>query len=132
MLSNILCVPSLRQGQEPSRIDQCKRALEPKIPQLHYIDNIDPDAFVEIFNSFEAAHTGYIVISKSGETAETLMQLLVIADFYQKHHPTLFLPHHFTVVTEEKDSSLMRLAKMWSLPVLPHHPKIGGRFSVSN
>lgn len=97
-------------------------------PQIIYIDNIDPKTFEELLTSSDPTTTGYIVISKSGETAETLMQLLVVASFYQKQGQNI--SQHFTVITEEKDSSLMRLAKMWALPVLPHHPKIGGRFSV--
>ncbi|MFZ0176395.1 MAG: glucose-6-phosphate isomerase, partial [Pseudolabrys sp.] len=42
-------------------------------PQLHFIDNLDPDSFQTLLARLPHATTRFIAISKSGGTAETLM-----------------------------------------------------------
>ena len=41
-------------------------------PKLHFADNIDPDSFATLTRDCDPAATGFITISKSGATAETL------------------------------------------------------------
>src|SRR5262249_53956154 len=43
-------------------------------PRLHFIDNLDPETFEGLLRSFPLATTRFVAISKSGGTAETLMQ----------------------------------------------------------
>ena len=45
-------------------------------PQLHFIDNLDPDSFGTLLARLPHATTRFVAISKSGGTAETLMQTI--------------------------------------------------------
>ena len=84
--------------------------------------------------SFDLADTRFIVISKSGGTPETLVQALaalgaVKAAGLEKRAPELFLG-----ITEPavpgKANGLRTLFEAHAIPILDHHPGIGGRYSV--
>jgi glucose-6-phosphate isomerase len=46
-------------------------------PKLHFMDNVDPDTFEAFFAAANLRRTGFVVISKSGSTAETMTQFLI-------------------------------------------------------
>jgi glucose-6-phosphate isomerase len=97
-------------------------------PQLHFLDNVDPETFEALYASLNLKETACIVISKSGGTAETLMQLFTLfARFSQKKLP---VTDHFVVITEPTDNPLKQFAQHHALPCFDHDPNIGGRFSV--
>jgi len=52
-------------------------------PRLFVCDNIDPDAFDRVLRETDQQETLYNVVTKSGTTAETLAQLLVVWDRLQ-------------------------------------------------
>lgn len=99
-------------------------------PRLHFMDNVDPDSFDALLQALEPAKTGVIAISKSGGTAETLTQLLLLLPHFEAALGRATLPRHIAVVTEPKDNPLRRLAARFGLPALEHDPGVGGRFSV--
>src|SRR5690606_37009180 len=45
-------------------------------PYFHFMDNIDPHTFTHLLEGLDLQTTGFLVISKSGTTAETLCQFL--------------------------------------------------------
>ncbi|MBP6985501.1 MAG: glucose-6-phosphate isomerase [Alphaproteobacteria bacterium] len=103
-------------------------SFETQEPRLLFLDNIDPDTFYRLMASIDLPSTGFIVISKSGNTAETNCQLLSILEIWDQ---TLCPPNgNFLLITEEKDSILTRLAEKYQLQTLPHNPHIGGRFAA--
>ena len=93
-------------------------------PALHFLETIDPDAIAALLGRCEPASTGFIVISKSGTTAETL------AHFY------VLLAHAgngkcFTVITGMgNDNPLRRAAEENGCRILDHDVDIGGRFAI--
>jgi glucose-6-phosphate isomerase len=96
-------------------------------PRLHFVDFLAPCGLASLAR-LPLDRTGVVVISKSGGTLETLAQALHFAQAYEAaDYP---LAEHWLVVTEEKTSPLRALAQAHNLPVLPHHPQLGGRFSV--
>lgn len=99
-------------------------------PNLHVDINIDQYGFANLVNELPLSTTGWVVVSKSGGTAETLMQFMSILPRLRATLGDSALPKHIVVISELRDSALMRLAKAFSLPVLEHDPNIGGRFSV--
>ncbi len=106
-------------------------ALKPwSSPRLHYLDNIDPHYFRGLFETINPRTTAFLVISKSGYTAETLFQFIVCLKKWQKEVGVTSLKNHFIIITEDTNSPLKKLAEMYHIPFFPHHPKIGGRFSV--
>ena len=104
--------------------------LSPARPRLHFFDNIDPDSFTRLFQAIDPARTGFIVISKSGGTAETLTQFLYCLDVFRGALGVDVVGGHFTVITEPEDNPLRALATSWGLETLDHDPNIGGRFSA--
>ena len=96
-----------------------------KKTRLHFMDNIDPHTFENLFRSIDLKKTGILAVSKSGSTVETLMQLLTC---YQKMGEVAS-PQHFLIITEPKDSPLTRLAQAQGWRTLDHPTDVGGRFS---
>jgi glucose-6-phosphate isomerase len=97
-------------------------------PRLHFMDNVDPDTFEAFFDRADLRRTGFVVISKSGTTAETMTQFLICLDAFGKRLASA--RQRITVITEPNDNVLRRIATGHGLATLEHDPKVGGRFSV--
>lgn len=97
-------------------------------PRLHFHDNIDPDTFTRLFAQINPKTTQIIAISKSGNTAETLMQLLICLQHWQQKG--LEIKNHFLIITEPGETAIRELAKIHDCPLLDHPHNIGGRFAV--
>ena len=102
---------------------------ENKNINLHFIDNIDPKTFNEKLSILDLKKTGVICISKSGNTAETLMQTMLAKNIFEKELADAW-GDHFSVLTEKKDSALRFFAEKHNLLCLDHDLSIGGRFCV--
>ena len=112
---------------------QALKALEAvgrKGPPVTFHDNPDPESWRAAMAGFDLKTTRFIVISKSGGTAETLMQALTAADAIEKAGGGKYLKHHFAIVTEPKPSPLRAFAESIGAPILDHPTGVGGRYSV--
>ena len=49
-------------------------------PKVYFIENIDSEPIIELLNNIDLKKTGIVVVSKSGETIETLSQFFLIKD----------------------------------------------------
>ncbi len=116
-------------GQSLTALMQDSYGLQASGPRLIFLDNIDPDTFDRFFNAVDFKSTGFIVISKSGNTAETTCQLLSILDVW-KQKESKDPCEHFLIITEEKASTLSKIAQDFKFQTLPHNPNIGGRFAA--
>lgn len=94
---------------------------------VRFFDNIDPGTLAEL-EALDWTTTALIVISKSGETAETLVQFLSLLPQLEQRLGQR-LSEQVTVITENPAGALWRLATELGLEILPH-PPVGGRFSV--
>lgn len=99
-------------------------------PRVVFMDNIDPHTFDHLFRALDLSRTDFLLISKSGSTAETMTQALICMEEMSQVVDDDKIGDHFTVITEPKDSALSRLAQKWGMVQLPHDPGIGGRFSA--
>jgi glucose-6-phosphate isomerase len=99
-------------------------------PRLWFMDNIDPATFAALFAGLDLARTGFLVVSKSGGTAETLTQFAVCLDAVRQALGTGELGDRFLLVTEPKENVLRGLGKRYGMRILDHDPGVGGRFSV--
>lgn len=99
-------------------------------PRLHFLDNVDPHTLAALRAAVDLTHTGIIAISKSGGTAETLAQALILLPALAAAVGRDKLPAHAVIITEAKSSPLRALAERYGLPCFDHDPGIGGRFSV--
>ncbi|MBW8310301.1 MAG: hypothetical protein K0M45_11835 [Candidatus Paracaedibacteraceae bacterium] len=105
----------------------CDLADDPETT-VHFYDNIDPHTFKRLFKKIDLKATGVIVISKSGSTAETLMQKMVCLQQWEAQ--SLPIKDHFLVITESADNAMRTLAQSYGIQTLDHPTDIGGRFAV--
>ncbi len=99
-------------------------------PRVVFHDNPDPFAWKEYLSKADLKTTRFVAISKSGGTAETLMQALTAADLFDKAGAAKYLKHHFVMITEPGDNVLRKFAASIDAPVLDHPTGVGGRYSV--
>jgi glucose-6-phosphate isomerase len=98
--------------------------------KIHFFDNIDPLTFQSFWQRVKFETTLFLVISKSGETPETLTQAIIAAEKLERAVGAGHVKKHMVVLTEEKDSSLLRLTRRYGCVCVKHDAGIGGRFSV--
>lgn len=99
-------------------------------PRLHFLDNIDPHTFDHLFRSLDPARTDFLAISKSGGTAETLLQFLVCLEALADRVGRENAGPHVTVIAEPGANPLRTLAGSWGFTVIDHDPGIGGRYAA--
>ena len=100
-------------------------------PRLYVLDNVDPSTIGPLFERIDVRRTLFDVVSKSGTTAETMAQFLIVRerlaaalddeDAYRRH---------FVFTTDPQEGLLRRLANEEGIATLPVPPNVGGRFSV--
>ncbi len=103
-------------------IDQPKNIL--------FFDNIDPLYFQNQIKNLDIKNTGFIVISKSGSTPETLSQFGSIINIANQKNYLKLLYSNTLIITEFKDSPLYNIAKNNNCHLLEHKKNIGGRYSI--
>ncbi len=98
-------------------------------PLVEFHDNPDPFSWAAALARFNLKKTHFVAISKSGGTAETLMQVLTAASALEKAG-VKSLAKHFTVITEAHSSPLADFADSIGAVKLEHPSGVGGRYSV--
>ncbi len=99
-------------------------------PKLWFMDNVDPATYAELLARLPLERTGFIPISKSGGTPETLAQLFAILGTLEAKVGKAAVGQHLIAITEKSENPLRRLAQKLSATILDHDPKVGGRFSA--
>ena len=95
-----------------------------------FFDNIDPLFFQNQLVNLDIKSTGFIVISKSGTTPETLSQFGSVINIANEKNILEKLYENSLVVTEFKNSPLYNIAKRNNCMLLEHKKDIGGRYSI--
>jgi glucose-6-phosphate isomerase len=98
-------------------------------PWVEFHDNPDPFSWAKALKRFDLKKTHFVAISKSGGTAETLMQVLTAVDALEKAGVKT-LKKHFTIITEPHKSALADFADSIDAVKLDHPLGVGGRYSV--
>lgn len=104
-------------------------ACAPSQSTVLFLDNCDAYSMHRVLGRCDPARTAWVIISKSGETVETLAASLALIAHYA-HHPALGLAERVVVVTSEGPRPLRALAVEQGWPMLEHPAQLGGRFSV--
>ena len=99
-------------------------------PKLHFVDNIDPATFAELFAVINPSSTGVLVISKSGNTSETLAQFNVFLQWFQTRLTPSEVSDRVKIITQQRSSALREIGNKKNFDILNHDPNIGGRFSA--
>lgn len=108
-------------------------ALRPP-PHLHFVDNLDAHTYAELLARLPHATTRFVAISKSGGTAETLMQTIAALSALKEAGLQTRIPDLFLGISEPaksgKKNGLRDLLGKFRVPMLDHDPGVGGRYSA--
>ena len=102
-------------------------------PRLFILDNVDPVNIAAILDFCHAnggpTGTLFNVISKSGETAETAAQFLLVRDMLEK---ALGKAHaeHVVAITDPARGTMRSICDRFGYETMPVPDGVGGRFSV--
>src|SRR5439155_4829250 len=69
-------------------------------PRLHVLDNVDPRTISALLNRLQLERALFVVTSKSGGTAETMAQYLVIRERVEAEVKKGTAKDHFVFVTD--------------------------------
>jgi len=97
-------------------------------PRLNVLDNVDPRTNGALIDRLDLERSLFVVTSKSGGTAETMSQYLVVRERLgaQTKNPS----EHLVFVTDPKKGALRELATREGIPALDIPAAVGGRYSV--
>jgi glucose-6-phosphate isomerase len=98
-------------------------------PRLTILDNVDPTTVHAALQRIDPRRVLVNVISKSGGTAETLAQYLVVRHWLEQALGAA-ASRHFVFTTDPAKGALRELAGRDSIATLDVPPEVGGRFSV--
>ena len=97
---------------------------------INFFDNIDPINFENYINKINLNESGFIVISKSGSTPETLSQFGSLIEIFDQKNSLEKLYKNSLIITENQLSPLSKIAHQNNCIILDHEKNIGGRYSV--
>ena len=101
-----------------------------KNSKIEFYDNIDPIFFSKSLSQTNFDSTGFLIVSKSGTTPETLAQFSALYQLAEETNNLDVFLRNILIITEFKDSPLYKIAKDKNCLLLEHNPNIGGRYSV--
>lgn len=100
-----------------------------KAAKVFVCDDIDPDAFYFLLESLDLKKTLFNVISKSGNTIETMSQWMIVRERLQKMLGDEWKSH--VIFTTDPEKGLLRqIAKEEKIETLSISGGVGGRYSV--
>ena len=99
------------------------------IPRLFFLDNIDPDSMNSLLDVLDLKKTLVNVITKSGDTAETMAQFLVLRDLMKKELGDDYRKN-IIATTDKSVGVLKQLADQEGYKTFIIPEDVGGRFSV--
>ncbi|MCW5753468.1 MAG: glucose-6-phosphate isomerase [Phycisphaeraceae bacterium] len=108
-------------------------AVERSGPRLFVVDNVDPSLLSAVLNICERQggleRTLFNVISKSGETAETAAQFMVVRDRLKQRFGARHA-EHVIAITDPAKGTMRTICDAEGYATLPVPDGVGGRFSV--
>jgi glucose-6-phosphate isomerase len=99
-------------------------------PRIFFAENIDPDGFKGLLDLLDMKKTLFNVISKSGETAETMAQFLIVRELLVKKVGTKKYKEHLVITTDAESGWLRQICSSEGLADFTVPRGVGGRFSV--
>ncbi len=101
-----------------------------KAPKIYVEDNIDPVRMSSLLDVIDVKTSYFNVITKSGETSETLSQFLILYNMLKKAVGEKEAKEHIIVTTTIGKGALYACAEKEGFKVFGIPSGVGGRFSV--
>ena len=99
------------------------------MPRIFFLDNIDPDQITGLLQVIDLRKTLVNVITKSGSTAETMSQYMIIKNLMQQQLGDDYRKN-IVATTDQKTGILRQLADQEGYKTFVVPDDVGGRFSV--
>jgi len=99
-------------------------------PRLFVLDNIDPEWIGPFLETVDPAKTVFNVVSKSGTTAETMSQFLILREALIQRLGEKAQREHIVITTDESKGVLREIVKRDGYRAFVVPDGVGGRFSV--
>jgi glucose-6-phosphate isomerase len=93
-------------------------------------DNIDPWSFGRLLDGLDLSRTVFDVVSKSGETAETMAQFLIVRDRLLRALGAIDYKQRVVITTDAETGYLRQIVNDEGFRDLAVPAGVGGRFSV--
>ena len=97
-------------------------------PRFYVEDNIDPERMQALLDVIDLKTTCFNIITKSGATAETMSQYLIISELLKKEVGEGW-QQHIIATTDKEKGNLIQLAKKEGFKLFYIPSSVGGRFS---
>jgi len=99
------------------------------LPRIFFLDNIDPDQITGLLELLDLKKTLVNVITKSGSTAETMSQYMIVKDIMEKELGDDYRKN-IVATTDKKTGVLRQLADQEGYKTFVVPDDVGGRFSI--
>jgi glucose-6-phosphate isomerase len=99
-------------------------------PRLHFAENTDPATLSAILDVADKTNTWVNAVTKSGTTAETMANFLVIRGALVEALGEDAYGERVVFTTDPEEGYLVRIAEREDVKTLQIPPDVGGRFSV--
>ena len=99
------------------------------LPKIFFLDNIDPDTIKGLLDVLDLEKTLVNVITKSGSTAETMSQFMIVKDLLEKELGDNYR-YNIVATTDKKTGILRQIAEQEGYKTFVVPDDVGGRFSV--
>jgi glucose-6-phosphate isomerase len=120
----------LQQALRPPHWNELDDEARDYFPRLYVLDNVDPTTIGPLLDRLDLRRTLFNVVSKSGATAETMAQFLIVRDRVRAIFDEDGYRRHFIFTTDPEKGVLRRIADDEGIVTLAVPPAVGGRFSV--
>ena len=97
------------------------------MPRIFFLDNIDPDTMTGLFEMLDLKKTLVNVITKSGDTAETMSQFMIVKDRLEKELGDDYRKN-IVATTDKKTGILRQIAEQEGYKTFVVPDDVGGRF----
>src|SRR4051812_5840342 len=121
---------ALRTSLRPPQWNLLDDAARGGNPRLHVLDNVDPANISALLARLDLTRSLFVVISKSGGTAETMAQYLVIRARLNEVLGATQASKQLVLVTDPQKGALRTIARSDNIAALDIPSNVGGRFSV--
>jgi glucose-6-phosphate isomerase len=121
---------ALRTALRPPQWNLLDDAAREGNPRLHVLDNVDPATVGALLARLDLRRSLFVVTSKSGGTAETMAQYLVVRARLVAALGDAAARDRLVFVTDPEKGALRTIARAEGIAALDIPANVGGRFSV--
>lgn len=118
---------AVQQALNHLRYNELDKGKRPG-PRLYVEDNIDPERMRALLDVIDLPSTCFNIITKSGATAETMSQYLIISSLLKKACGEGW-QEHIIATTDREKGNLVKLARKEGFRLFHVPSSVGGRFS---